>query len=80
MLSLRPPTPTIFDRDHTFQGTLGVVGFLTETGKEAKFSASAESGVGPADERGNMARPVTGMMCIEELRAVGGWSRLVHKG
>lgn len=46
MLSLHPLTPTIFDRDHTFQGMLAVVGFLTETGEEAKFSASA--GVGSA--------------------------------
>lgn len=70
---LRPLTPTIFGRGHTFQGMFGVVGFLTETGEEAEFYASA--GVGSALQmREETAHPVAAP------RAVGSWSWLVHKG
>lgn len=48
--ALCPMTPAILSRDHTFQGMLVVIGFFTEIGEEAKFSASA--GVGSALQMG----------------------------
>lgn len=47
-------TPTVFSRDNIFQGMLGVIGFLTETGEgpSSVYQQARVEAASPAAEEG----------------------------
>lgn len=74
---LCPATPTIFSRDNIFQGMLGVIGFLTETGEgpSSMYHQAWVKAASPADKEGTWdIQPQAS--CTAELRAGGAGASL----